>query len=72
VEVGADIVINLGTGPITYEVKWVKEFGVYANWEDVMSNEVPEDSLTLITCGGAFDEDAETYTHRTVVRAIRS
>lgn len=56
----------------TYEVEWVQDFEVAGLTAEAISDIVgptETESLTLITCGGAFDYDRGEYLSRTVVRA---
>lgn len=56
----------------TYAVEWVQDFEVAGLTAEAINDIVgPTEtrSLTLITCGGAFDYNAGEYLSRTVVRA---
>lgn len=71
IEKGDTIELDLGNGPVTYRVRWVREVSVVeGDWDSVLSSDVEVDSITLITCGGDFE--GGSYTHRTVVRAERA
>lgn len=69
---GEEIVIDLGTGPVTYIVEWIREVHRGADWQEILGSSVEVDSITLITCGGEFNHVEQSYTHRTVVRAVRA
>lgn len=59
-----------------YEVEWSKLYKVATELtpeviqEDVVGP-TGQESLTLITCGGPFDEETGEYLERMVVRAVR-
>lgn len=57
-----------------YKVDWVKDFMI-ADLDSATIQEIigptKNESLTLITCGGAFDYDSGEYESRVVVRANR-
>ena len=57
-----------------YKVDWVKEFKL-ADLDSAAIQEIigptKNESLTLITCGGAFDYDSGEYESRIVVRSDR-
>jgi len=69
---GETIEIDLGNGPVTYVVDWIREVGPSENWTAIVSSNVEVDSITLITCGGEFNRAEGAYTARTVVRAVRA
>jgi LPXTG-site transpeptidase (sortase) family protein len=69
---GELIEIDLGNGPATYIVEWIREVRVADDWLSILSANVEVDSITLITCGGDFNTAEAAYTHRTVVRAVRA
>ncbi|MEZ4502043.1 MAG: class F sortase [Dehalococcoidia bacterium] len=69
---GETVEIDLGSGPVTYIVDWVREVGPSENWTAIVSANVEADSITLITCGGEFNRAEGAYTARTVVRAVRA
>lgn len=52
-----------------YAVDWVRQFDSNAMPLDEVTGSTGERSLTLITCGGAFDFANGQYLQRTVVRA---
>lgn len=41
------------------------------DWRGIWSGDVRRDTLTLFTCGGAFDAATHEYVSRIVVRAER-
>lgn len=55
-----------------YTVEWVRQFDSAAMPLDEVLGNTDEPSLTLITCGGAFDFVNGHYLQRTVVRATRT
>jgi hypothetical protein len=55
----------------SYTVEWVQNFEAAAAPIDEIVGPTPEESLTLITCGGTFDYVNGEYLERTVVRALR-
>ena len=71
---GSEIEVDVaGGGALVYTVAWVKEVGTGDDWKSVVSSETGGvDSITLITCSGDFDAESQAYSHRTVVRAVRS
>jgi hypothetical protein len=58
---------------LEYSVMWVEhlEASDATDWRQYWSSDVPVDSITLFTCGGEFDFESLSYSHRTVVRAER-
>jgi sortase (surface protein transpeptidase) len=57
---------------LRYAVEWRRTVGESSEgWDEILTNSVPRDSITLITCGGAFDIKTRSYESRTVVRAVR-
>lgn len=57
---------------LTYQVTWLEQLdAATADWSAIWSDDVAVDSITLFTCGGAFDREAHSYSHRLVVRAER-
>ena len=67
---GERIGVQLGEGPTQYFVSVARRF--------IDKDELPLDlfgregppRLTLVTCGGGFDEQARSYTHNVVVYAV--
>jgi sortase (surface protein transpeptidase) len=73
VQPGDEIVVAGDDGKTyPFSVEWVKQFDSEAIPLDEVAGPTPEQSLTLITCGGAFDYVNGHYLQRTVVRANRS
>lgn len=62
-----------GGTPLKYAVVSVKELSASAktDWSTIWSGDVKKDTVTLFTCGGAFDAASHEYTTRVVVRAER-
>ncbi|MBM4415575.1 MAG: class F sortase, partial [Chloroflexi bacterium] len=70
---GDTIEVAAGGRTYRYHVIWVRETNAkLENWAAIMSSDVVPEAITLITCGGAFDDASGEYTHRTIVRALRS
>jgi sortase (surface protein transpeptidase) len=66
------IELEIGGETLYYMVAWRQNVSTDAEWGDYMTSEVDYDSITLITCGGAFDAETHGYTKRTLVRATRA
>ncbi len=70
---GDTIEVTVGARTYRYHVIWVRETNAkLENWAAIMTSDVDPEAITLITCGGGFDDATRTYTHRTIVRALRS
>ncbi|MGH2615436.1 MAG: class F sortase [Thermomicrobiales bacterium] len=70
---GDDIVVSGEDGrAYPYAVEWVRQFDSTSMPLDEVIGPTAGQSLTLITCGGAFDYANGQYLQRTVVRANRS
>jgi sortase (surface protein transpeptidase) len=71
--VGEGDVVEVSAGGRTfrYTVIWVREVAVEADWDALFSSKVQGDTITLVTCAGEFDHDADVYSSRLVVRAVR-
>ena len=70
---GAEIVVSGEDGKAyPYAVEWVQQFDSTSMPLDDVTGPTEGQSLTLITCGGAFDYANGQYLQRTVVRANRS
>lgn len=69
---GAEIaVIGEDGETYTYAVEWVQQYdAANAPITDIVGP-TPDESLTLITCGGEFNYATGEYVQRTVVRAAR-
>ena len=69
---GDEIVVSGDDGKTyPFTVDWVRQYD-YANMPlDEVAGPTDEQTLTLITCGGAFDYVNGQYLQRTVVRATR-
>lgn len=69
-EEGAVIEVVSQTGEVTrYQVDWVKEIDAIDGDVAELVGETETPSLTLITCGGEWNDALGEYDHRTVVRA---
>ena len=72
-EPGDEIVVAGDDGKTyPFAVEWVRQFDSASIPLDEVAGPTPEQSLTLITCGGAFDYMNGLYLQRTVVRANRA
>lgn len=65
--------IEYGGKTLRYQVVSRKQYnaGSGVDWTTVWSSKVAKDSITLYTCGGAFDTVTKEYSDRVVVRAER-
>jgi hypothetical protein len=72
-EPGDEIVVAGDDGKTyPFAVEWVRQYDSASIPLDEVAGPTPEQSLTLITCGGAFDYTNGLYLQRTVVRASRA
>jgi sortase (surface protein transpeptidase) len=72
-EPGDEAVVTGDDGKIyPFAVEWVRQYDSASIPLDEVAGPTPEQSLTLITCGGAFDYASGLYLQRTVVRANRT
>lgn len=55
----------------SYSVQWTKLYDANTAPLDEIFDQTPDQEVTLITCGGAFDRDIHMYLSRVVVRATR-
>jgi sortase (surface protein transpeptidase) len=62
-----------GGSTLRYSVAWTRFYpdAESAPLEEIFGQNELAEELTLITCGGAFDESARMYVGRWVVRAVR-
>jgi hypothetical protein len=73
VQPGEEIIVSGDDGKTyPFTVEWVQQFNSDAMPLDEVTGSGEGQSLTLITCGGAFDYANGQYLQRTVVRASRS
>jgi hypothetical protein len=73
VQQGDEVVVAGDDGKLyPFTIEWVRQFDSEAVPLDEVAGPTEEQSLTLITCGGAFDYATAHYLQRTVVRAQRS
>jgi LPXTG-site transpeptidase (sortase) family protein len=69
---GSIIEVDYAGETLRYAVVWIEEVpATFSDWSLYFTSNVPVDSITLYTCGGQFDRDSYSYTHRTIVRAER-
>src|SRR5918993_259657 len=72
-EPGDEIVVTGDDGKTyPFAVEWVRQYDSASIPLDEVAGPTTEQSLTLITCGGAFDYTNGLYLQRTVVRANRA
>ncbi len=72
-EPGDEIVVTGDNGrTYPFAVEWVRQYDSASMPLDEVAGPTDEQSLTLITCGGAFDYTNGLYLQRTVVRANRA
>jgi hypothetical protein len=72
-ESGDEIVVTGDDGKTyPFAVEWVRQYDSASIPLDEVAGPTPDQSLTLITCGGAFDYANGLYLQRTVVRANRT
>jgi sortase (surface protein transpeptidase) len=57
---------------LNYSVAWTRLYDTNTAPVDQIFEQTADEQITLITCGGAFDQAAHMYTSRWVVRALRS
>ena len=65
--------VEYGGKVLRYQVVSRKQYnaGSGVEWTSVWSSKVAKDTITLYTCGGAFDTITKEYSDRVVVRAER-
>lgn len=69
---GSIIEIDYAGQSLQYSVVWIEEVDAnISDWSTYFSSNVAVDSITLYTCGGQFDRESASYSHRMVVRAER-
>src|SRR5918998_59193 len=72
-DAGDEIVVTGDDGKTyPFAVEWVRQYDSASIPLDEVIGPTAEQSLTLITCGGAFDYATGHYLQRTVVRANRA
>lgn len=72
-EPGDEIIVTGDDGKTyPYAVEWVRQYESASMPLDEVAGPTADQSLTLITCGGAFDYVNGLYLQRTVVRANRA
>jgi LPXTG-site transpeptidase (sortase) family protein len=57
---------------LSYSVTWTRLYDANIAPVDQIFEQTGDEQVTLITCGGAFDQSAHMYVSRWVVRATRS
>jgi LPXTG-site transpeptidase (sortase) family protein len=65
------IVDSLGR-ELTYQVQTTATVGAEAPPAEFLTQRGPQEELTLITCGGAFDRASHQYLSRVIVHAVRT
>jgi LPXTG-site transpeptidase (sortase) family protein len=56
---------------LSYSVSWTRLYEADNAPLDEIFQQTPDEEVTLITCGGAFDPAAHMYVSRWVVRGVR-
>ncbi|MBV9896911.1 MAG: class F sortase [Chloroflexi bacterium] len=56
---------------LTYDVESVETIDATTEPTEYLTQHGPDEELTLITCGGAFDRASHQYLSRVIVRALR-
>lgn len=70
---GDVIEVTMNGKTLRYAVTWVREVPASdERWSQLLGSNVGGESITLVTCGGAFDHETREYASRLVVRAIRA
>ena len=69
--VGDVIEIEIGGQTLSYAVIWQRQVKANSSTAEILTADVPVDSITLITCGGDFDSTTRSYEDRIVIRAER-
>jgi LPXTG-site transpeptidase (sortase) family protein len=57
---------------LAYRVQATEVVGADRAPDEFLTQRGPDQELTLITCGGAFDRASHQYLSRVIVRAVRS
>ncbi|MYB42663.1 MAG: class F sortase, partial [Chloroflexi bacterium] len=68
---GDVIEIEIGGQTLRYAVIWQRQVKANSSTAEILTADVPVDSITLITCGGDFDSTTRSYEDRIVIRAER-
>ena len=68
---GAQIELDFQGGPLEYRVAWVEQYRAVTAPLLRVFDASTGSALTLITCGGIFDQATRQYQDRVVVRAVR-
>jgi hypothetical protein len=70
VSIGDEITVQISGAPHTYRVTSSRSLSVGADWQAVVAA-TSKESITIITCGGAFNPRTREYDSRHVVKAER-
>ncbi|MDA0815876.1 MAG: class F sortase [Chloroflexi bacterium] len=69
---GNVIEVDYAGETLRYAVVWIEEVDAnHSDWSLYFTSDVEVDSITLYTCGGEFNRESASYSHRTVIRAER-
>ena len=68
---GDRLYIAAAEGELVYEVSVATTVGWDHPVADILAAQAPGSSLTLFTCGGAFDSERGEYDERVIVRAVQ-
>jgi sortase (surface protein transpeptidase) len=71
---GDEITVTIDGETFTYTVAWTTTAGTeQADWGLLLNDDTGgTDSITLVTCGGDFNNETHEYEERTIVRAVAS
>lgn len=70
---GDQIDVVIDGQSLRYAVQWRQLVSADGgDWDRLLARNVGADSITLITCDGAFNPATQEYSSRTVVRAVRA
>ena len=61
-----------GVANLSYSVTWTRLYEADNAPLDEIFQQTADEVVTLITCGGAFDQSAHMYVSRWVVRGVRT
>jgi hypothetical protein len=69
---GDVIEVDYNGEALRYAVSWRRQISAAdGDWAAIWSDDVPKDSITLVTCAGQFDSQTRKYLDRVVIRAER-
>ena len=56
---------------IQYQVQWYADFPDDTGWNQYVRMQGSDDTMTLLTCNGTFNQATHNYDRRRIVRAVR-